>query len=104
MTPGRVTEVFTRAQPRLLADHAIAVDMLHPPIAVGDPPVARHQPRRDAAAVVDADRVGERKAPVLGNGLVIEETRGDLNGDRIVCSVVHTGSLEGVVQIEVSAG
>jgi hypothetical protein len=57
---GRVTEVFTGAQPWLLADHPVAIDMLDATIGIGDAPVACDQARGNPPLVVDADRVGER--------------------------------------------
>jgi hypothetical protein len=63
---GRVTEVFTGAQPWLLADHPVAIDMLDATIGIGDAPVAVDQACGDPPLVVDADRVGERKRPSSG--------------------------------------
>ncbi|OFU95664.1 hypothetical protein HMPREF3114_10195 [Stenotrophomonas sp. HMSC10F07] len=90
---GRVTEVFTGAQPRLLADHPVAIDMLDTAIGIGDAPVACDQACGDPPLVVDADRVGERKATVFRRGLIVEEARRDFDGDGIYVSVFHTGSV-----------
>jgi len=86
-------EVFTRTQSRLFADHAIAIDMLDAAIGIGDAPVACDQARGNAALVVDADRIGERITTVFRRGLVVEEARGDFDGDGINVSVFHTGSV-----------
>ena len=40
---ARILERLTRLQMRLFADHAVAVDFLHPAIGVGDDPVAAQQ-------------------------------------------------------------
>src|SRR3546814_10450056 len=57
-----IGELFARFDPRLFADHAVAADLLDIAVGIGDPPVPGEQLRRQAAAVADADRVGEHVA------------------------------------------
>src|SRR5439155_6865269 len=54
-----VLELFAGSQDRLVADHAVALDLLALAVAVGDDPVAAAQLVRDRADVLDAQRVGE---------------------------------------------
>ena len=90
---GRVTEVFTGAQPRLLADHPVPIDMLDTAIGIGDAPVACDQACGDPPLVVDADRVGEHVTVVVRLGFLVEELRRDLDFQRVVRSLVHAHSV-----------
>ena len=78
---------------RLFADHAFAADLLDVAVAVGDQPVAIQQLRRAAAEVADADGVGEYIAVLLGRGFLGQESRRDLDFQRVVGGVVHEASV-----------
>src|SRR5690606_11525506 len=88
-----VGELVAGLDQRLLAHHAIAADLFHVAVAVGDHPVPIKQLRGATAEVADANRVGEDIAIVFGRGFLGKEARRDLDLQGVVGGVVHQTSV-----------
>src|SRR4051812_11581358 len=80
-TAGNIVEGRARLDHRLLADHALALDLVAGASAVGDRPFAADQLNLAAAAIFDADMIGPEPAAAAGLRLLRKEADRDPDGD-----------------------